>query len=111
MRPRRRRVPRKKVSNCGILFMDRTRDKSNFDGRSVKLHMAKSDDRSDNVEKLQRKVRNTIENLHEAEEYLEEHAEEIAPQEAENIREKNERRKQSIAGFRDEIRDEARSRQ
>lgn len=69
--------------------------------------MAKPDDRSDNVEKLQEMVQNTIDNLEESEEYLDEHAEEIAPQEAEAIRENNENRRQSIQGFRSEIRDEA----
>jgi|HigsolmetaAR203D_1030402.scaffolds.fasta_scaffold14039_2 small, acid-soluble spore protein tlp len=89
--------------------MGRIRGRTNFAQRRREHLMAKPDDRSDNVEKLQRKVQNTIENYREAEEYLEEHADEIAPQEAENIRAKNERRKQSIEGFRDEIRDEARS--
>jgi small acid-soluble spore protein (thioredoxin-like protein) len=69
--------------------------------------MAKPDNRSDNVEKLQNMVQNTIENMEEAEEYLEEYADELNPSEAEAIREKNKRRRQSIEGFRSEIRDEA----
>lgn len=69
--------------------------------------MAKPDDRSDNVEKLQEMVQNTIDNLEEAEDYLAEHADEIAPQEREAIEEKNKNRRQSIRGFRNEIRDEA----
>lgn len=69
--------------------------------------MAKPDDRSDNVEKLQRAVQNTIENFREAEDYLEEYADEISSEEAEQIREKNARRRQSIDGMRSEIKDEA----
>lgn len=73
--------------------------------------MAKPDNRADNVEKLQSSVQNTIENLHEAEGYLEEHAEEISPQEASNVREKNERRQAAIEGNREEIKDEAKAQQ
>jgi small acid-soluble spore protein (thioredoxin-like protein) len=69
--------------------------------------MAKPDDRSDNVEKLQEMVQNTIDNLEEAEDYLDEHADEISPQERHAIEEKNENRRRSIRGFRNEIKDEA----
>lgn len=69
--------------------------------------MAKPDDRSDNAEKLQTMVQNTIDNLEEAEDYLDEHAEEISGTEAQAIKEKNENRRESIAGFREEIKDEA----
>ncbi|MBW5448179.1 small acid-soluble spore protein Tlp [Cohnella sp. CFH 77786] len=71
--------------------------------------MAKPDDRSDNVEKLQEMIGNTIDNLEESEDYLDEHADEIAPQEAEALSGKNENRRQSIQGFRSEIKDEARA--
>ncbi|WP_123040653.1 small acid-soluble spore protein Tlp [Cohnella candidum] len=69
--------------------------------------MAKPDDRSDNVEKLQEMVQNTIDNLEESEDYLDEHAEEIAPQEREAIEQNNDNRRESIEGFRSEIQDEA----
>ncbi|MDB4866192.1 MAG: small acid-soluble spore protein Tlp [Cohnella sp.] len=69
--------------------------------------MAKPDDRSDNVEKLQEHVQNTIINLEESEEYLDEHAEELNSQEAENLAEKNDNRRESIEGMRSEIKDEA----
>ena len=69
--------------------------------------MPKPDDRSDNVERLQEAVQNTIQNLHEAEEYLEEFGEEIPASEKNQIMEKNERRNHSINGFRAEIKDEA----
>jgi small acid-soluble spore protein (thioredoxin-like protein) len=73
--------------------------------------MAKPDDRSDNVRKLQSQVQHTIGNLEEAERYLDEHADEISAEEEQNIRAKNERRRASISGFREEIRDEAKDRQ
>jgi len=69
--------------------------------------MAKPDDRSDNVEKLQQLIQDTEENYRETEEYLSKHGDEIDPSEAEQLRAKNARRLQSIEGFREEIRDEA----
>ncbi|MBB6669168.1 small acid-soluble spore protein Tlp [Cohnella nanjingensis] len=69
--------------------------------------MAKPDDRSDNVEKLQESVQNTIGNLEESQEYLDEHADEISPEESSTLREKNERRRESISAQRSEIEDEA----
>ncbi|WP_313800328.1 small acid-soluble spore protein Tlp [Cytobacillus sp.] len=67
----------------------------------------KPDDRSDNVEKLQTMVENTIENINEAEETLEfSNAEDRARIEA-----KNERRKESIDTMRSEIQDESQARQ
>lgn len=62
----------------------------------------KPDDRSDNVEKLQEMVHDTIENMREAEDHMEWASE----HEQEQIREKNERREEAIAGFREEIKDE-----
>lgn len=71
--------------------------------------MAKPDNRSDNIEHLQSHVQNTIENLQEGEDYLAEHSDEISGAEAADIRQKNERRRESVAGFREEIKDEANS--
>lgn len=65
------------------------------------------DDRSDNVEKLQQMVHDTIENIHEAEDHLEF----ASGEDRENIIEKNKRRKQAIEGFREEIKDEYRDQQ
>lgn len=65
----------------------------------------KPDDRSDNVEKLQDMVHDTIENYREAEE----HMEFASDHEKEQIRRKNERREEAIKGFRDEIKDEHRN--
>ncbi|WP_042456735.1 small acid-soluble spore protein Tlp [Neobacillus dielmonensis] len=62
------------------------------------------DDRSDNVEKLQAMVHNTIENMEAAEESLRFTDSETQRQE---IEAKNERRRESIASFRSEIKDEA----
>jgi len=65
------------------------------------------DNRSDNVEKLQAMVHNTLENIEAAEET----AEFAGPEERQKIKAKNERRKQSLNGFREEIKDEASKRQ
>ena len=72
--------------------------------------MAKPDDRSDNAEKLVTDVQNTLENLHEADDYLSEHADEISAEEEQTIVSKNERRRESIEGKREEIKDEAHDR-
>jgi len=69
--------------------------------------VAKPDNREDNVEHLQDAVQNTIENFREAEDYLEEFGDEIPASEKEQIEDRNERRKRSISGFREEIKDEA----
>lgn len=63
----------------------------------------KPDDRSDNVEKLQKMVHDTIENMEEAEASMEF----ASGEQREKIAEKNERRRQSIEGMREEIKDEA----
>ncbi|MFB5267841.1 small acid-soluble spore protein Tlp [Paenibacillus enshidis] len=69
--------------------------------------MAKPDNRADNVGKLQDTVQDTIENFREAKDYLNEHADEISTTERNTIEEKNNRRKASIRGMREEIKDEA----
>lgn len=69
--------------------------------------MAKPDNRSDNVEHLQEHVQNTIDNLEEAESYLNKHGEEISSHEQQEIEQKNENRKESIQGFREEIKEES----
>ncbi|WP_033828952.1 small acid-soluble spore protein Tlp [Bacillus andreraoultii] len=65
-------------------------------------HTPKPDDRSDNVEKLQNMVQNTIENIHEAEQSMKTASDEQKQQ----IHEKNERRRESIEAMREEIKDE-----
>ncbi|AMX83741.1 small, acid-soluble spore protein Tlp [Geobacillus subterraneus] len=67
----------------------------------------KPDDRSDNVEKLQDMVQNTIENIEKAEETMQF----ASPEEREQIREKNRRREEAIAAMRAEIKDEAAARE
>lgn len=66
----------------------------------------KPDDRSDNAKKLKKMVKNTTENMEAAEETFEH----TTGNNREDIREKNERRKDSIEGFRREILDEAEAR-
>ncbi|QGQ96699.1 small acid-soluble spore protein Tlp [Paenibacillus psychroresistens] len=68
--------------------------------------MAKPDDRSDNVAHLQEHVENTVDNLQETKAYLDEHAEEISSEELNNLAEKNQKRRQSISSFKEEIIDE-----
>ncbi|MFD1037881.1 small acid-soluble spore protein Tlp [Virgibacillus byunsanensis] len=62
----------------------------------------KPDDRSDNVEKLQGMVQDTIQNLEKAHETMQF----SSGEEKENIKAKNKRREEAIEGMRDEIRDE-----
>ena len=69
--------------------------------------MAKPDNRSDNADKIQNMIGNTIDNLEESEDYLDEHAEEIAPQEREAVERNNRNRRQSLKGFRNEMQDES----
>ncbi|ANB56493.1 small, acid-soluble spore protein tlp [Anoxybacillus sp. B7M1] len=65
------------------------------------------DDRSDNVEKLQNMVQNTIENIEEAHEAIPFSSSE----ERKQIEAKNKRREEAIAALRSEIKDEAAARQ
>jgi small acid-soluble spore protein (thioredoxin-like protein) len=62
------------------------------------------DDRSDNVEKLQNMIENTIQNMEAAEESM---ALTDSDTQRRQIQEKNERRRESIDSFRSEIKDEA----
>jgi small acid-soluble spore protein (thioredoxin-like protein) len=65
------------------------------------------DNRSDNVEKLQDMVQNTIENFEEAEDTLQF----ASNEEKEQIQAKNKRRAESIESMRSEIQDESADRQ
>ncbi|CAM3720094.1 small acid-soluble spore protein Tlp [Mesobacillus zeae] len=65
----------------------------------------KPDDRSDNVEKLQKMIHDTIENMEEAEDAMAFSNE----QDQATIKAKNERRRDSIDSFREEIKDEYRA--
>ena len=62
------------------------------------------DDRSDNVEKLQRNIDSTIENMRVAEETLNNTSDDKM---REDLIEKNERRRDALKGLREEIKDEA----
>ncbi|MFD2760311.1 small acid-soluble spore protein Tlp [Lentibacillus juripiscarius] len=64
----------------------------------------KPDDRSDNVEKLQDMVQDTIQNIEEAHETMEY----SSGEQKEKIQAKNKRREEAIEGMRQEIKDEAR---
>ncbi|MBD8007597.1 small acid-soluble spore protein Tlp [Bacillus norwichensis] len=67
----------------------------------------KPDDRSDNADKLQKMVDNTIENMEKAEETMQFSNEEQKAQ----IEQKNQKRRDSIQGMREEIQDESAARQ
>ncbi|PAV29386.1 small acid-soluble spore protein Tlp [Virgibacillus profundi] len=62
----------------------------------------KPDDRSDNVEKLQSMVQDTIQNIEEAHDTMEL----SSGEEKEQIIAKNKRREEAIQGMREEIKDE-----
>ena len=68
--------------------------------------MAKPDNRSNNVERIQESIDHTIENHHEAKDYLAAHQDELPENQADRIRAKNARRREAVDGFRDEIQDE-----
>jgi len=70
----------------------------------VEMPKPKPDDRSDNVDKLQEQVVNTIENLEAAHDTLQN--EDLPEEQRQAILEKNRRREQAIAGKREEIKDE-----
>ncbi len=71
-----------------------------------KNNKAKPDDRSDNAEKLQSMIQDTLNNIDESEETIEF----VSEHERENIKKKNEKRREAIDGYRDEIKDEAKFR-
>ena len=60
------------------------------------------DDRSDNVDKMQEMIHDTLENIDEAEDRMEW----ASNHEQQQIKDKNKRRKKAIEGFRNEIKDE-----
>jgi small acid-soluble spore protein (thioredoxin-like protein) len=70
--------------------------------------MARPDSREENYQKLRKQAKHTLENLNESEEYLAEHAEELSPEEAANIRAKNERRRNAADEYLDEAEEEKR---
>lgn len=66
--------------------------------------MAKPDDRSDNVEKIEYTIGKTIQNIELADEMISETSDEAMKN---SLIEKNERRRDSLKSMRNEIRDEA----
>ena len=69
--------------------------------------MAKPDNRADNEVHLQQHIDHTMANLRETEDYLDAHADEITSDEKHDLEAKNDRRKESIDGFKEEKKDEA----
>lgn len=72
-------------------------------------YMAKPDNRNNNVERLEKMVNNTIENLEEAHKTLQN--EDFNGEERAAVEAKNERREQSIENFKAEIDDEKSARE
>ena len=66
----------------------------------------KPDDRSDNVERIQENIDNTMKNISLANEVI---AKSDNPEEVENMRQRNERRQEALDAMRCEIKDEARA--
>ncbi len=62
------------------------------------------DDRSDNVERIQENINDTIRNMELAEDMMEKTSDGKARR---DLQEKNERRRDALEGFRHEIKDEA----
>lgn len=62
------------------------------------------DDRSNNVERIQHNISNTMENIHLANEAIEETSD---PKAKRDMQMKNERREEALGAMRNEIRDEA----
>ncbi|MCG8395057.1 small acid-soluble spore protein Tlp [Bacillus atrophaeus] len=73
----------------------------------TKQYQPNPDDRSDNVEKLQDMVQNTIENIEEAEESMKN----ASGEDKQRIKEKNAKRNESLEAFRSEIQDESQARE
>lgn len=68
--------------------------------------MAKPDDRSDNVQKLNKSIQNTVSNFREGQKYLTEFSEELSSEKKQQIEKKNAKRLNAIDGFREEVKDE-----
>lgn len=66
------------------------------------------DDRSDNVEKIQRNINNTIQNIELTEEII---AQTDDPGKKKNLQRKNDRREEALNSMKIEIQDEANDRQ
>lgn len=68
--------------------------------------MAKPDDRSDNVQKLNESIQNTVSNFREGQKYLTEFSEVLSGEKKQQIEKKNAKRLNAIDGFREEVKDE-----
>lgn len=70
--------------------------------------MAKPDDRRDNVERIQKNINHTIQNMRRADKMMEETSDDTM---REDLEKKNERREEALKGMRNEVRDEATARE
>ena len=70
--------------------------------------MARPDSRTENVDRLEKTVKHTLENVDDSQQYLTEHADELSPQQASDIRASNERRLANVKTLEREIEEERR---
>ncbi len=69
---------------------------------------SKPDDRSDNVERIQGNINHTVDNMRRADDMIEETSDDKMRK---NLIAKNDRREDALKGMREEIRDEANTRE
>lgn len=73
--------------------------------------MPKPDDRSNNPERIEDNIWDTAQNMNEARDYVNAHGHEMSEQQKQQIKEKNQRREESIEGLRNELQDEVNDQQ
>ncbi|HZG77621.1 MAG TPA: small acid-soluble spore protein Tlp [Paenibacillus sp.] len=70
--------------------------------------MAKPDSRTENVKRLEKTVKHTLEHANDSAQYLAEHADELSPQQVSDLQAKNERRLANVKTLEREIEEERR---
>lgn len=73
--------------------------------------MAKPDDRSNNPERIEDNIWDTAQKMNEDRDYVNAHAQEMSVEQKQQIKEKNQRREESIDGLRSELQDEVNNQQ
>ncbi|WP_413380759.1 small acid-soluble spore protein Tlp [Alkalihalobacillus sp. 1P02AB] len=68
--------------------------------------MAKSDDRSNNAERIENTIGHTLQNIDKTREYMNAHSNDLSDEEKQQLEQKNQNRKESINSLREEIKDE-----
>lgn len=73
--------------------------------------MPKPDDRSNNPERIEDNIGHTLQNMDEARDYVNAHEDDMSEQQKQQIKEKNQRREESIDSLRNELKDEVKDQQ